>query len=156
MRVIIIFGIACVLFGCAPMGMISASAPNVDEFPTQELPFRVAGDKEAVLMEIQDYLVIRGLPSEVTIRAPKIFIVTTYIIEPHRVEDRRIRMTAFRFTLTKIQTNNTSPCTSVAVVSITKSRGIHEEIWSIQDSDTKYVSSAYPEIRDLLIKKGCK
>lgn len=155
MRVIFTLLTAGALFGCGGLA-VNVAPPGVDEFPQQELPFRVAGDNDTVLRGIQDYLVSQGLPSIVTVRAPRTFVVTTYIEEPRMPADRRVRRSAFRLGLSQTGANSASPCTSVAVVSLTKSRGIHEELWSIQESDTTFVSSAWPELKALLEKRMCK
>jgi hypothetical protein len=154
MRAIIGLVLVSVLSGCATGIAFNYAPPGVDEFPPQELPFRVAGDNDAVLRRIQDYIVSRGLPSVVTVRAPKTYVVTTYVEEPRKPEDRRFRRTAFRFALSPIQA--AAPCTSAAVVALTKSRGVREEIWAVQDSDTTYISSVWPDIKAFLEKEPCR
>lgn len=155
MRLILGLALAGVLSGCERLA-VNVILPGIDEFPQQELPFRAAGDNDVVLRKIQDYLVSRGLPSVVTVRAPKTFVVTTYIQEPRKPEDRRLRRTAFRLALSQTKASTDVPCTSVAVVSLTKSRGIREEVWLVQDADTTYVSSGWPDLKALLEKEACK
>lgn len=149
-----IFGLVGLLSGCANMALDSAP-PGVDEFPQQELSFRVAGDNDTVLRKIQDYLADRSLPSIVTVRSPKTFVVTTYIEEPRNPGDRRIRRTAYRLALSPSQEEESS-CMSVSVVALTKSRGIHEEVWSVQEGDESFVSSAWPDLKKALEKEVCK
>ncbi len=148
-------GLICFLFGCAGISR-SVAPPDVDAFPQEELSFQIAGDDGKVLRDIQDYLANRGWPAVVTVRAPKTFIVTTYVREPNKSSERRFRRTAFRLGLSQIRRTGTSPCTSVAVVSLTMSRGIHEELWSVQESDATFVSSAWPELKSLLEKEACR
>ena len=150
-----LFVMALVLSGCASVAR-NVSLPSVDDFPEQELPFRFDGDNNAALKEIHDFLWGRGLPSIVTVREPKTFVVTTYIEEPKKPDDRRLRRTAFRMGLTSSTPSALASCTTISVVSLTKSRGIREEIWSTQDADTTFVSSAWPELKALLDKKACK
>jgi hypothetical protein len=145
-----------ILAGCeASMPHAVSNAPEVDEFPEEELPFRVGSTQETTVRAIQDHLVQRGLPSVVTLRAPKTFIVTTYFQEPKNEADRRVRRTAIRLAVAPLQPTGSSACTSVAVVTLTKSRGIHEELWSRQESDTAFTSNAWPEIKALLSKRLC-
>ena len=154
-RIVACLILAGVLSGCAGIP-INVAPPGIEEFPQGELPFRVVGDNEMVLQRIQDYLVSRGLPSVVTVRGRKTFVVTTYVEEPRRPEDRRLRRTAFRLALSQSWESSSALCTSVAVVSLTQSRGIREEAWSVQDTDTTFVSSIWPEMKALLEKKVCK
>ena len=155
MRILRILGLLWTLSGCVGLA-VNVAPPNIDEFSQLELPFRVAGANDAVLREIQDYLASHRLPSIVTIRAPKTFVVTTYIQEPLKAEDRRIRRTAFRLALSSVSPTGSPLCTSVAVVALTKSRGIREEVWSVQDLDTTFESSAWPELKAALQKRPCK
>lgn len=150
-----LFVVVLALSGCAGDSM-NVRPPSVDDFPEQELPFRFAGDNDVALKEIQTFLWDRGLPSIVTVRASKTFVVTTYIEEPQKSDDRRLRRTAFRLGLTPGAPSALASCTTISVVSLTKSRGVREEIWSTQDADTTFVSSAWPELKALLEKKACK
>jgi hypothetical protein len=152
MRIFIVGLLAFILASCAGV----SAPPGIDEFPDQEISFRVAGNNDAVLRDLQDYLANRGLPSSVTLRTPKIFIITTYIEEPGLEQDRRTRRTAFRFGLSSASGSLEPACTSVSTVSLTKSRGKREELWSVQDQDVTYVSSAWPDIRELFKGKACK
>lgn len=158
MKMLILLSLAWILSGCSLNGIREHqfSAPDIDDFPPHELPFRVHGDHDYALRDIQDYLSSRGLPSVVTIRAPKTYVVTTYIIEPRQTDDRRIRMTAFRLALSEMTGSYPAPCTSVAISSLTKSRGIREEVWSVQESDATYISSAWPELKTQLEMRACK
>lgn len=144
--------LALILASCT---MVSAP-PGTDDFPDQEISFRVAGSDDAVLRYLQDYLANRNLPSSVTLRNPKIFVITTYIEESSLIQDRRIRRTAFRFGLTSMSGGAESACTFVSVTSLTKSRGKREELWSVQDGDLTYVSSDWRDISRLFKERACK
>jgi hypothetical protein len=157
MRITILSLVFFMLSGCAISSTSNRGAPPaIDDFPSEEISFRVVGDNNTVLREIQDHLAVRGLPSIETVRVPKTFIVTTYIEEPSTKQDRRVRRTAFRFGLAKISDIAAPVCTSVSVVTLTKSRGMREELWSVQDQDVTYVSSAWPDLRNLFEKRACK
>lgn len=151
------FAAAIMLTGCAGVTVkLNAQLPSIDEFPEQEVSFRINGNTDNVLRDIEDFLWQKGLPSIVTVRAPKTFIVTTYIQEPEEANARRVRRTAFRLALTAANPNDKTNCSTVSVVSITKSRGIREEVWSIQDTDMNFTSSKWPELKNLLEERACK
>ena len=152
LRIFILGSLAFTLASCTGV----SAPPGIDEFPDQEISFRVAGNNDSVLRSLQDYLANRGLPSSVTQRTPKIFVITAYIDEPSLEQDRRIRRTAFRFGLSSDSGSLESACTSVSAVWLTKSRGKREELWSVQDQDVTYASSAWPDIRELFKRRVCK
>ena len=132
--------------------------PDIDDFPAQELVFRFRGDADASLKAIQNYLSERKLPSTPPmIRAPKVFVVTAYVVEPTMPTDRRVRRTAFRLTIApEAQVAGQSACTTLSIASLTKSRGKFEELWSVQDPDKTYQSSAWPDLRGEISKRECK
>ncbi len=145
------------LSGCSMTGPSSEVAPpKVDEFPQHEVQFRVLDDVDAALRSVQEYLAMRGLASIATVRAPKIFVITTYVDEPSRETDRRVRRTAFRIALSPLPNQSGQNCTALAVSTLTKSRGIKEEIWSVQESDMTFESSAWPDLRKQIASKACK
>ena len=157
MRILFTLTIASIFGGCAispnPGGV---TPPSVDDFPQQELSFRVRGDANKALQDVQDYLAVRGLPSTATVRSLKIFVVTTYLQEPTKPGDLRLRRTSFRVALTPIGPIDGKACTALSVVSLTKSRGVKEEVWSVQDSDITFASTAWPDLRKQIDSRSCK
>lgn len=157
MKYVCALALLVLLSGCAMMAPSSGVAPPaVDEFPQQELQFRTTGDVDTALRSVQDYLAMRRLASNATVRAPKIFVVTTYVDEPRADTDRRVRRTAFRIALSPLAVQGGLSCTALAIASLTKSRGIREESWSVQESDATFESSAWPELRKQIASQSCK
>lgn len=149
--------LSVLLVGCATMPSPSGVAPPaVEEFPQQEFMFRISGAVDAALTSVQDYLTRRGLASNATVRGPKIFVITTYVIEPSQSSDRRHRRTAFRMALSPYPAQGGGSCTALAVAVLTKSRGVREETWSVQDSDLAFESSELFELRKQIASQACK
>jgi hypothetical protein len=145
---------ALCLLGCG--GTVSrARAPAPDEFPPQELPFSLAGDGEAALRLIKAYLVDQDIPFVVTVREPRTFVVTAYRDEPPAPPDKRPRRTAIRFSIGDTGKAAAAPCTTVAITSLTISRGAQEDSWSTQSSDESYTSTAWPNMKSFLKKSLC-
>ena len=145
----------CVLVACAALPP-NMKPPPVDDFPKQELLFRISGDVQSVLQDAQDNLASRPLPSETTLRSPVTYLVTAFLHEPSTASDSRLRITAFRLGSSRLERPVTSPCTAVAVSSLTKSHGRHEEKLSVHTGDESFVSSKWPELKAILEKRPCK
>lgn len=143
-----------VLAGCVISGPVEKS-PSFEEFGDSQLNFRVQGAPNEILAQVQDFLTRKKMPSTVTVRAPNTYVITSYIEEPHKIFEKRVRKTSFRIGISGADPGNSSRCTTVLVSTLTKSRGIHEELWSIQEADAQFESSALPQIQDAFLKKTC-
>jgi hypothetical protein len=144
---------ACVEYGGLP-------SPVVSDFSSAELTYRMLGDSSTVLTQIEDYLAHNRMPStvappSVTTGPPKTYVVTAYLEEPHASSDRRTRRTAFRFAISPNAGKQGRSCSYVSLSTLTQSRGIHEETWSVQRDDETFSSSFLPALQGTIEKQRC-
>lgn len=158
MKSAVFFTTMVMLSGCValPANYQLAQQPSLDEFPDHEVVYVLNGKVDDLLQDIRELLSKQMLPSTVAIESPKTFILTTYIEEPKELKVQRVRRTAFRFALTEGVPSEKKNCSVVSVVSITKSRGMREEIWSIQSADLNFKSAQLPELKSFFEKRACK
>lgn len=158
MRYALSFILLLTAAGCAQMPSFQGAPPDADAFPNQELTYRVHGSVDATIQHIQDTLTRRNVRSTPPMkRSPSVFIISAYIYEPLTGAERRARRTAFRFTVIGMpESLSSSPCSTVAVASLTQSKGVFEEQWSIQESDKTFTSSAWPIMQQEFSTKECK
>ena len=145
--------LALLVSGCASLSVSDLEPPRVEEFPNREVAYRVAGTQDSVRDQLVQLLSKRTLFHRVEIRAPQTHVVTAYISEPDTHGARRVRKTAYRFSV-----GPTSPPTACAPLSVTwlvKSRGIREELWSIQEADVSHVPASWNEIKTLFENQRC-
>lgn len=144
--------------GCATAPSSQDPPPDITDFPKQELTYRVRGSVDGVVQDIQDTLTRRNVrATPPMLRAPNVVVVSAYVTEPAGAADRRIRRTAFRFTITAMAASGSSgTCSTVAVASLTQSKGNFEERWSIQESDKTFASSAWQTVQREITAKECK
>src|SRR5262245_53952812 len=129
------------LNGCAASVMTTNDA-GVDDFPKYELAFRVKGSQSEVRDEVILNLSARNMPYRVEVRLPNEYVVTAYVIEPLRSNEMRRRKTAYRITIG----STPAPCSPVSVAWLTKSQGVREESWTIQEADATYEPASWPQM----------
>jgi hypothetical protein len=116
----------------------------------------MAGGAEAAVRSVKGYLVDQDLPFVVTAREPRIYVVTAYRDEPSAQGDKRVRRTAFRFSIGDSTNGSASaPCATVAITSLTISRSIQDDSWSTHVTDESYMSAAWPSMKAFLKKSPC-
>jgi hypothetical protein len=159
MRQLFLIATLFLISGCMGLPKSLDQGPGIDDFPKQELIYRVSGDVVKAVESIQSSLTRRKVPSTPPmIRAPSVFVVSAYVVEPKGNSDRRVRRTAFLFTVAPIAQGSAGgpACSTVAVASLTQSRGTFEERWSVQEEDKGFESLAWPVIYQEITAKECK
>lgn len=146
--------LSMVVAGCVIAGHVEKT-PTFEEFGDSQLSYRVRGAPKDVVAQVEDFLTKRYMPSIVLIRSPNTYVITSYFEEPHEESDRRLRETAFRIGISGPDSVSQSDCTTVLVSVLTKSRGIHEEVWSVQEADSRFRSTALPQIKEAFLKEAC-
>ena len=158
MRHIVSALLLLLVVGCATAPSSQDPPPDITDFPKQELTYRVRGSVEEVVQDIQGALTRRNVrATPPMLRAPNVVVVSAYVTEPASAADRRIRRTAFRFTVALYSTSGSSgTCSTVAVSSLTQSKGNFEERWSVQESDKTFASGAWQTVQREITAKECK
>ncbi len=139
--------------GCVGLSVSDLEPPRIEEFPNREVTYLITGTQESVRDQIVDLLSKRTLFSRVWIEALQTYVITAYIDEPKTPGARRVRKTAYRFAVSP--TSQTKVCAQLSVTWLIKSRGVREELWSIQEADVNYVPASWSEIKTLLEKQRC-
>ena len=129
--------------------------PMMAEFPTGEMSFRVSGDVSAVLHTLNGYMSDNGMLSTIVLQPPQTFVVTSYLEEPSAPGARRVRRTAFRIKLSEDGGKGQPTCTYVSLSSLTKSRGVREETWTVAEADKNFELLFLPKLRELIKDHKC-
>ena len=130
--------------------------PPIDGFPQGEMSFRMLGDVSHALRDVSAFLAIERLPATIVSRPPRTLVVTSYVEEPSSAGARRIRRTAFRITLSDDSNRQQQPqCTYTSISSLTQSRGVREEAWTIQIADHAYEPALLLKLQALIEQHKC-
>ena len=141
-----------ILASCASVDT-GSRPPEVSDFPDVSLDYRVTGTREETRQVTINFLTDKGIPYRQEIQEPHTYVITAYLSEPQKGEDRRIRRTAYRVSLREDVPN--SLCTYASVTWLVESKGIRERTWRTVESDGGYSPSTLKEVKGLFSGRRC-
>ena len=134
-----------ILYGCATVDY-STHPPDVSEFPSSALNYRVASDVNQSLIQTIQFLTSKGITFHQESIQPDNIIITSYIEEPFKATDRRVRRTAYKVNITRDHIDATY--SSISVSWLVQSRGVRERTWRHTGQDTTYAPTHLAVIKN--------
>ena len=147
--------VALLVSGC----VFRPNEKEFDEFPETRalrnagIVFAVRGEQGAVASEITSLLSKHTVRNSARTDETGTHVVTVYLSEPEIPGERRVRRSAYMFTIGQAIAGKS--CVQVKVTWSIQSRGIHEEAWSIREEDARYIPATWSDIRSQLASEGC-